>query len=89
VSVNELVSKVRDFMRSLPPDRIREVTRGDITKVLGVDPIKLPRDVKMVIAKILYNELKLPYRWIASRIAISPNDVQLAVKGLRIRPHQV
>jgi len=84
VSVNELVSKVRDFMRSLPPDRIREVTRGDLTKVLGIDPIKLPRDVKMVIARILYNEFKLPYRWIASRIALSPNDVQLAVKGLRI-----
>jgi DNA-binding Lrp family transcriptional regulator len=40
--------------------------------------------LRWLLLRYYINEFKLPYRWIASRIALSPNDVQLAVKGLRI-----
>jgi chromosome segregation ATPase len=90
MTIDEMISKIRKFLRSLSIDRIRNLSREDFAKVLGMDPRELPPDYKAQIAKVLYEEFNLPYRWIADKLAMSLRDISRAVRGVNgqsIRKH--
>jgi cytochrome c556 len=80
-SVDALISSIREVLREIPSSSIMNLSRETFAELLGIDPRKLPLNYKIRIAKMLYEEFGLSYRWIANRLAMSLRDVAKAVKG--------
>jgi hypothetical protein len=78
---SELVSRVREFLKGLSGEEIKQLSRGEFARAVGVEPLSIPSEYKWGLARILYNEFKLPYRKIYELLAMSARDVAKAVKG--------
>jgi hypothetical protein len=81
ISKSELVSRVREFLKGLSREKIRQLSRGELARAIGVDLLNIPSEYKRELARILYSEFKLPYRKICELLAMSARDVAKAVKG--------
>jgi len=81
INRGELVSRVREFLRGLSREEIKQLSREEFAKTIGVDPLNTPSEYKRELARILYSEFKLPYRRICKLLAMSARDVAKAVKG--------
>jgi len=81
-TVDELISKVRSFLKRLPMDSIRNLSCEEFAGVLGVDPKQLPLRYKMEMARMLYDEFHVTYKWISDKLAMSFRDINRAVRGV-------
>jgi prefoldin subunit 5 len=81
INRGELVSWVREFLRGLSREEIKRLSREEFARAIGVDPLNIPSEYKRELARILYNEFKVPYRKICELLAMSARDVAKAVKG--------
>jgi len=81
MSLEGLISKVRELFVSLEEDEVRELTREDFAEALGVDPLNIPSSYKKELARVLYYEFNVPYRKICELLAMSMRDVSKAVRG--------
>jgi len=67
-------------LEGLRAEELRSLSPESLAKFLGVDPRELPLNIRMELARRLYNEYGLPQRWIASRPRMSLRDVSKALK---------
>ena len=81
INRGELVSRVREFLRGLSREEIKQLSREEFARAMGVDPLNTPSEYKRELARILHSEFKLPYRRICKLLAMSARDVAKAVKG--------
>jgi len=81
-TVDELISKVRSFLKRLPMDSIGNLSREEFAEVLGVDPKQLPLRYKMEMARMLYDEFHVTYKWISDKLAMSFRDINRSVRGV-------
>ena len=77
----ELVSRVREFLRGLSREEIKQLSREKFARAIGMDPLSIPSEYKRELARIMYSEFKLTYREICELLAMSARDVSKAVKG--------
>jgi len=81
VSLEELISRVRELFEGLEEDEVKELTRRDFVEAVGVDPLNIPSSYRKELARILYYEFNVPYRKICELLAMSMRDVSRAVRG--------
>ena len=81
MSLEELVSKIRELFENLESNEIRELTRSNFVKAIGVNPLNIPPNYKRELARILYYEFNVPYRKICELLAMSMRDVFRAIRG--------
>ena len=46
MSLEELISRIRELFGNLEEDEVRELTREDFAEALGVDPLNIPSSYK-------------------------------------------
>jgi DNA repair exonuclease SbcCD ATPase subunit len=78
---SELASRVRGLFKGLNRSEVAGLDREGFARAIGVDPLSIPTEYKRELARILYNEFKLPYRKICGLLAMSARDVAKAVKS--------
>jgi len=81
MSLEELVSRAKEFFEGLESNEVKELTRNDFIKTIGIDPLDISSSYKRELAKILYYEFKVPYRKICELLAMSMRDVSRAIRG--------
>lgn len=83
MSIAEIISRVRESLKSLSSTEIKKLSREKFVEVLGIDPKQIPLEDRMEIAKTLYNEFRhvISYRWLSDKLSMSLRDVQKAIKG--------
>jgi hypothetical protein len=81
ISKSELVSRVREFLMGLSREEIKQLSREEFSRAIGVDPLNIPSEYKRELAGVLYHEFRLPYGKICELLAMSARDVAKAVKG--------
>jgi NADH/NAD ratio-sensing transcriptional regulator Rex len=62
INRGELVSRVREFLKGLSREEIKQLSRGELARAIGVDPLNIPSEYKRELAGVLYHEFGLPYR---------------------------
>jgi hypothetical protein len=72
---SELASRVRGLFKGLNRSEVTRLDREGFARAIGVDPLNIPAEYKRELARILYNEFKLPYRKICELLAMSARDV--------------
>jgi hypothetical protein len=77
----ELSSRVREFLRGLSRGEIEGLSRGELARAVGVDPLNIPSEYKRELARVMYHEFGLPYRKVCELLAMSARDVARAVRG--------
>jgi hypothetical protein len=80
-AIDEPLVRIREALGRMSPSKVRSLSREDFAELLGINPKELSLNHKIKIAKMLYEDFGLSYRWIASRMAMSLRDVSRAVKG--------
>jgi len=78
---SELVSRVREFLKGLSGEEIKQLSREEFVRAVGAEPLSIPSEYKWELARMMYHEFKLPYRKICELLAMSARDVAKAVKG--------
>jgi len=81
INRGELVSRVRGFLRGLSREEIKQLSREESARAIGVDPLNTPSEYEWELARVLYSEFGLLYRKICELLAMSARDVAKAVKG--------
>jgi hypothetical protein len=80
-AIDDPLVRIREALGRMSPSKVRSLSREDFAELLGINPKELSLNHKIKIAKMLYEDFGLSYRWIASRMAMSLRDVSKAVKG--------
>jgi len=80
-SLEELVSKIREFLGGLESEEIKQLTRKEFIEATGVDPLNISSKYRKELARILYHEFNIPYRKICELLAMSMRDVSRAIRG--------
>jgi len=80
-AIDDPLVRIREALGRMSPSKVRSLSREDFAELLGINPKELSLNHKIKIAKMLYEDFGLSYRWIASRMAMSLRDVSRAVKG--------
>jgi hypothetical protein len=65
----------------LSREEIKQLSRGEIARAVGVDPLILPSEYRRELARMMYHEFGLPYRKVCELLAMSARDVARAVRG--------
>jgi len=81
INGGELVSRVREFLRGLSREEIKQLSREEFARAIGANPLSIPSKYKWELARILHSEFKLPYRKISELLAMSNRDISKAVGG--------
>lgn len=83
MSLEELISRIRELFGNLEEDEVRELTREDFAEALGIDPLNIPSSYKKELARILYYEFNVPYRKICELLAMSMKAVRGGSSGAK------
>uniref|UniRef100_A0A7J3YU03 Uncharacterized protein n=1 Tax=Ignisphaera aggregans TaxID=334771 RepID=A0A7J3YU03_9CREN len=80
-SLEELISKIREFLGGLESEEIKQLTRKEFIEATGVNPLNISSKYRKELARILYHEFNIPYRKICELLAMSMRDVSRAIRG--------
>jgi len=81
MSLEGLISRIRELFGSLEEDEVRELMHRDFAEALGVDPLNIPSSYKRGLARVLYYEFNVPYKKICELLAMSMRNVSRVVRG--------
>jgi DNA-binding Lrp family transcriptional regulator len=67
-------------LRGLSREEIKQLSREEFARAIGVNPLSTPSKYKWELARILHSEFKLPYKKISESLAMSNRDISNAVE---------
>jgi len=79
-TLDELVSKIKGYLKGMPLERVKLLTHEDFSRELGVDLKRLKPEWKDEVTRTLYKH-GMSYRQIASILGRSMRDISRAVRG--------